>query len=724
MKKLLALAAAAVCVSPALAQYTAGPFAGPFTVPINGQFQSIDLSGPAVPPASYGFVQIRADYSFDTPSNQFQNDIRAALTSAAVNGVTTIPGTTTRYYSNFSTGGAAPTSALASNTPGTILWDANMDSAFVADGVKPLFLAFRTSWTSGQPVKLSNLTVTLSTAAPSIPNETCATATDITPNLATALTGPGTSTVLPSVLMVGGSGAPVAQPTFGCSAAAVTRTVWYKFQPPASAPYRFQTCTSSGTINNVTNNIIGIFEYNPADPCGALTQVSCSTLTCTGGALAIPVELDAAKSYYVVVGRTGTTALGSAEKRYQLRADRVASLPVCTTSETEPNDSKAASNIVTLNAGEVICGNSTGTDTLTPGLTSADFFKVKANIAAGPARIVRHQMRPFTFTGTNNVEILGIGQTGGVATPATLSVLQNTSFLPVAITDKHVQFYTLGNPAAADDANVYVRVTGVPQAVTDYRVQMTSSDVTPVDLARTLRPGTITINTVGQTGGTQTDTDMIILDSDFKVFSNFLNDDAPSPSTSLGSTLTRTFAAGTYYLAIAEYNVATSITSPTDDRWRGAPLSDFGGVMARGDAAPNATPTNVSFKITDTDGDVATAVNTVGPWDIAFFKIVVAPATSAGCNPADIACDDGTPLVSAPGCTNSTTGPNEGDYNAFFAADGFFFQAGQGLAGVGGFCDIACDDGEPLGPNPGCSNGGVNEGDYNCFFNNLFLSCI
>jgi hypothetical protein len=96
----------------------------------------------------------------------------------------------------------------------------------------------------------------------------------------------------------------------------------------------------------------------------------------------------------------------------------------------------------------------------------------------------------------------------------------------------------------------------------------------------------------------------------------------------------------------------------------------------------------------------------------------------AGCNPADIACDDGTPLVSAPGCTNSTTGPNEGDYNAFFAADGFFFQSGQGPAGVGGFCDIACDNGDPLASSPGCTNGGVNEGDYNCFFNNLFIPCI
>ena len=94
------------------------------------------------------------------------------------------------------------------------------------------------------------------------------------------------------------------------------------------------------------------------------------------------------------------------------------------------------------------------------------------------------------------------------------------------------------------------------------------------------------------------------------------------------------------------------------------------------------------------------------------------------CNPADIACDDGTPLFPLTGCTNSALGPNEGDYNAFFAADGFFFQAGLGIGAVGLSCDIACDNGSPLVGNSGCTNNGVNEGDYNCFFNSLFNPCV
>ncbi len=91
-----------------------------------------------------------------------------------------------------------------------------------------------------------------------------------------------------------------------------------------------------------------------------------------------------------------------------------------------------------------------------------------------------------------------------------------------------------------------------------------------------------------------------------------------------------------------------------------------------------------------------------------------------GCQPADIADDSGNPLP-----TNlPNNGLNEGDYNAFFGATGFFSQAAQGPQAIGGTCDIACDSGDPLPTLPtSCTNNGVNEGDFNCFFNNLFLPC-
>ncbi|MBL0870566.1 MAG: DNRLRE domain-containing protein [Phycisphaerales bacterium] len=103
-------------------------------------------------------------------------------------------------------------------------------------------------------------------------------------------------------------------------------------------------------------------------------------------------------------------------------------------------------------------------------------------------------------------------------------------------------------------------------------------------------------------------------------------------------------------------------------------------------------------------------------------------APGEGCSPADIADDAGVPLVSPSGCSSIpvNTGVNEGDYNAFFAADGFFLQAGIGAGAIGLHCDIADDAGNPLPPfNSGGlgANNGVNEGDFNCFFNSLFLPC-
>jgi hypothetical protein len=87
--------------------------------------------------------------------------------------------------------------------------------------------------------------------------------------------------------------------------------------------------------------------------------------------------------------------------------------------------------------------------------------------------------------------------------------------------------------------------------------------------------------------------------------------------------------------------------------------------------------------------------------------------------PCDIADDAGTPLGTPGAGVNN--GVNEGDYNAFFASEGFFFLASIGPAAVGSYCDIADDAGNPLGLPTGSANNGVNEGDYNAFFNCLFL---
>jgi len=94
------------------------------------------------------------------------------------------------------------------------------------------------------------------------------------------------------------------------------------------------------------------------------------------------------------------------------------------------------------------------------------------------------------------------------------------------------------------------------------------------------------------------------------------------------------------------------------------------------------------------------------------------------CSAADIANDQGTPLPGPISVPNNAV--NEGDFNAFFAADGFFAQSALGAAGIGRFTDIADDQGTALPPfgTPAGANNGVNEGDYNCFFNTFFIPCV
>lgn len=119
---------------------------------------------------------------------------------------------------------------------------------------------------------------------------------------------------------------------------------------------------------------------------------------------------------------------------------------------------------------------------------------------------------------------------------------------------------------------------------------------------------------------------------------------------------------------------------------------------------------------------VAGGSNSAANLDASEYAIVdLCALRIGGCRlcPADIADDAGLPLPPfGPGGPNA--GLNEGDYNAFFSAEGFFVLAGQGSAAIGSFCDIADDAGNAPIQGP---NNGINEGDYNAFFNAFFLPC-
>jgi len=531
-------------------------------------------------------------------------------------------------------------------------------------------------------------------------NDNCAGAINVNAQPGFAL--PFTSTPL----IMTGAGTTAAEPAFTCNGTtAVGYTAWYSFQPSASDNYIISTTSGEAGATNVPDTIIGVYtSSNPADPCnGTFTSVACND-NGTGRAR-VTVPMTAGTRYFFMIGRKGTGVLGAAETTYQFQLLVAPPPPTCNSPEAEPNDNKAAANAITLAAGQSICGSAVG---------ESDYFKVKTATAPG---ITRYRLNLTSNTLGHVVSLRGLTQTAGVPTTT------ETELRASSTTDQFVQWYGLGSNANPDDRSMYVRVLGNAASIDPYFLTLATTTITPVDIGGSpLTPGSITITSVGQTGGAQTDTDLWIYDSNFNPIVDWGNDDAFG-STSLGSTLTRTFTDGTYYLAISRYNLANNLGSPADDDFRTGSVTDFTSVVCQS-LVTYTPPLNLSVQITDTAGPRSVALSASEANEVVFAKLVVGTPGPARCNPADIADDQGNPLPGPPNVPNNNV--NEGDFNAFFSAGGFFAQSAMGNAAVGMFCDIADDQGTANPPfgTPLGSNGGVNEGDYNCFFNNLFLPCV
>ncbi|HPF38873.1 MAG TPA: PEP-CTERM sorting domain-containing protein [Phycisphaerae bacterium] len=279
--------------------------------------------------------------------------------------------------------------------------------------------------------------------------------------------------------------------------------------------------------------------------------------------------------------------------------------------EVEGNDNKATANLVSgMLAGDSIVGLSTSSSG-----AGLDYYRVQtAPLVAG---IYRHRLTLTTagaagHTGT----IRGLTQSGGVIGTSD-STLQTSPTSP----SRFNQWYGFGG-----GESLYYRVTGTSSTTSDYVSTLTSEAILPLDLGSidvgSIAGGNLTITSVGQTGGTQTDTDMMVLDSNFQGIADYLNDDAFS-SPSLGSTLTRPFAPGVYYLAISNYNVASSLASPADDDFRSGSVLDFAGGIVNTSTTANL---NVSVNISGgLGGDTFGALTKVGAFDVAFAKFTVVP---------------------------------------------------------------------------------------------------
>ena len=286
--------------------------------------------------------------------------------------------------------------------------------------------------------------------------------------------------------------------------------------------------------------------------------------------------------------------------------------------ETEANETKASANAFSVVPGSTITGNTIGNSTAA-GADSADTFRL--NFGAAAPAIYRNRLTLTTpASGFHFGAILGVTQTAGVPNPGT-----DVAFQDSALFTRSNQFYTFGAATS-----LYYRVTGTSDATDDYTATLTRSVVTPVDLG-TYAAGSITFATTGlvPNGTRRSDTSMLVLDGNLAPIPGYSNEDASS--TDLGSTLARSYAPGTYTLAVSNYFTTSNLGAPADDAYRSGTLLDFAGVVA---SRSLSAGDNLAFNVTDANGTRSFAGTKAEPFDVNFYRFTVAqpvpePATMA-----------------------------------------------------------------------------------------------
>lgn len=269
--------------------------------------------------------------------------------------------------------------------------------------------------------------------------------------------------------------------------------------------------------------------------------------------------------------------------------------------ETEPNDTKAQANLLTLPAVTtpgVIVGNSTSAAG-----AGLDYFRVTTAAQATPG-FYRHRLVGTSATAGHTLNIRGLDQVAGVP-GATDSLVQAS--VATTTPPRFIQWYTSEAPGS-----LYVRVDGTAATSADYSLDYEVAAATVVETNWHLPPGTHTITSVGQSTP-QTDTDLWIYDEANRTALVGYGNDDELGTASPGSALTRFYPSATYFLAIADKNVANSLGSPPDDDFRTGIVTDFPGVIVN-------SSESVGLDLDTLIGPIPfTATKTV-PFEVVFLK--------------------------------------------------------------------------------------------------------
>lgn len=106
----------------------------------------------------------------------------------------------------------------------------------------------------------------------------------------------------------------------------VGRSVWYRFTPQSSGPYRFSTCADAGTETTADDTVLAVYTSSDATCDGSLTQIAgaCDDDGCRGEAnqsVLESVELEAGEPAYVLVHLFGTAPPATGQSLVQLRVE-------------------------------------------------------------------------------------------------------------------------------------------------------------------------------------------------------------------------------------------------------------------------------------------------------------------------------------------------------------------------------------------------------------------
>lgn len=305
------------------------------------------------------------------------------------------------------------------------------------------------------------------------------------------------------------------------------------------------------------------------------------------------------------------------------------------TAEVEPNETRANATVVTapMQPGHTLTGTTTGSVTTAGAATSLDQFRVKTEVTA--PGVYRYRLVITTSGAAGHTgSIRGLTQVGatqapwlpgeavGVATTTDAAVQTSSS---ATVPARFNQWYGFGK-----GEELYYRITGSTTTTAPYTVTLEREPVTVTDIGN-FEVGNITIKTFGL--GHTTDTDFWVYDGAFNAIRGYGNDDEAAFAVSgvsgaLGTTLQgaiqRNFAAGTYYLAISNYNLSNDQPSPSDDDFRTGALMDFPNAVLNSASSVNL---NLKFSVTDSTGVPVEVANTkVGPFDVNFFRFTVGNA--------------------------------------------------------------------------------------------------